>query len=419
MRIKKFLMLITAAALMVATLAMPAMAGGGVSQQISAKSLTDQTCDSSEWHFVITQVATEYLAPASIEVEFSGGDTVTVPLGDYTGKTAHYTEVSHLDETVVSATADIYNDWSGQFNLSHGPCGDTPPPPPANGDLTCPGEYSLPVTTRAHGSEGSEILLATVNVDPSAVGETASVTAVAENQSSVHPGNDLVVASGSTSVVLENVERAEGVETPANGTLTLGTTITVTLLMGPDEVFSAGIMLSIVCVPETEVVFPVGSAEAVCEGEIPGYDVTVSASSAIDDIAVVDSADFKFTELEGSYAEGQSRTEFVAANQVTGPLLLLYRSEPIQLVDLPSVLDCEEQEETTTTTAPKVEDTSTTAPPTTKASTATTTPVQNGDFGDGPSEGSSLAGLIALITGLFGAATAGIIYRSRLSRQAS
>jgi outer membrane biosynthesis protein TonB len=96
---------------------------------ITAKALTDHECNSTEWHFVITQVEPEANAPASIEVEWANGNTETVPLDKFTGKTAHYRTTSNLNSTVVSATAVIYNGWSGQFNLSHGPCG-TPSPTP-------------------------------------------------------------------------------------------------------------------------------------------------------------------------------------------------------------------------------------------------------------------------------------------------
>lgn len=35
---------------------------------------------------------------------------------------AHYTTTSDLDSAVTYATAEIYNGWDGQFNLSHDPC---------------------------------------------------------------------------------------------------------------------------------------------------------------------------------------------------------------------------------------------------------------------------------------------------------
>jgi hypothetical protein len=96
---------------------------------ISAKALTSHECDSTEWHFVITQIATAGDAPASITVTWSNGDSEVVPLAKYTGKTAHYVTTSNLDSTVVSATATIYDGWTGQFNLSHGPCGGPTTPP--------------------------------------------------------------------------------------------------------------------------------------------------------------------------------------------------------------------------------------------------------------------------------------------------
>ena len=103
-----------------------APAGAQPMKDISAKALTDHGCDSSEWHFVITQIESEDLAPASIFVSWANGASENVPLDKVTGGTGHYATTSNLDSTVVSATAVIYAEWGGQFNLSHGPCGDPP-----------------------------------------------------------------------------------------------------------------------------------------------------------------------------------------------------------------------------------------------------------------------------------------------------
>jgi hypothetical protein len=110
--------------------------GGGTiahaeTREISAKALIDHECDATEWHFVINQVDTAANAPASIFVTWANGATEDVPLDKYTGKVAHYVTTANLDSTVVSATADIYAGWSGQFNLSHGPCGPSPSPTPS------------------------------------------------------------------------------------------------------------------------------------------------------------------------------------------------------------------------------------------------------------------------------------------------
>lgn len=89
---------------------------------ISAKALNGYDCNDSEWHFVITRVASEELAPATIKVIWANGNTETVSLDRVSGRVAHYVTTSSLDSTVSSATAFIYTDWAGQFNLSHGPC---------------------------------------------------------------------------------------------------------------------------------------------------------------------------------------------------------------------------------------------------------------------------------------------------------
>ena len=101
---------------------------GGVAQAwdtktISAHALIDHDCDDTQWHFVITQVDTEADAPATIHVTWANGNSDDVTLGKFTGGVAHYSTTANLDSTVVSATAVIYAGWSGQFNLSSGPCG--------------------------------------------------------------------------------------------------------------------------------------------------------------------------------------------------------------------------------------------------------------------------------------------------------
>jgi hypothetical protein len=96
---------------------------------ISAKALNDHGCSSSEWAFVINQINAEANAPASITVQWANGATEVVPLTMFTGKVGHYVTTSNLDSTVVSATTEIYAGWSGQFNLSHGPCGGSSPSP--------------------------------------------------------------------------------------------------------------------------------------------------------------------------------------------------------------------------------------------------------------------------------------------------
>ncbi len=124
-RISGFLSLILGLSLVVMSF-IPASASG--MQTIWAKALNDHECNDSEWHFVITQVSEESLAPGSINVSWANGAGETVPLDKFTGGTAHYSTSSNLGSTVTSASAEIYSEWSGQFNLSHGPCNSNATP---------------------------------------------------------------------------------------------------------------------------------------------------------------------------------------------------------------------------------------------------------------------------------------------------
>lgn len=121
------------------------------------------------------------------------------------------------------------------------------PPAAASAQTSTQYQEVIPVTTIQRGNPGSEIQLGERNIEDQYVGMTCTVTAVAENQSSVHPNNDLIIRSGMSSVTLENVEREANGLTTANGSLTLSDTATLSLRFGEDGVFSAGITINLVC----------------------------------------------------------------------------------------------------------------------------------------------------------------------------
>lgn len=78
---------------------------------------------SDRWFFVLNQFGGR-AAPASIHVVWTDGSQEDVPLMKDTPATiAQYATSEHLGFTVESATANVPADWSGQFNLSEGPCG--------------------------------------------------------------------------------------------------------------------------------------------------------------------------------------------------------------------------------------------------------------------------------------------------------
>ncbi len=118
---KKFLKV----AIVVATLAivvLPALADDGL-VTIYAGAMESYDCNNEERHFVITDISEELLAPLSIILDLKDGTQEVVLLTSFTGKVAHYTTFKNLDIGVQSASAEIYEEWEGQFRYSHGPCG--------------------------------------------------------------------------------------------------------------------------------------------------------------------------------------------------------------------------------------------------------------------------------------------------------
>lgn len=69
-------------------------------------------------HFIINQIGDIAHTPASISV-VAGGETYQVLAEAITGGVAHYSVVLPAGVLVTSASAVIYYEWSGQFNLSH------------------------------------------------------------------------------------------------------------------------------------------------------------------------------------------------------------------------------------------------------------------------------------------------------------
>jgi len=114
-------------------------------------------------------------------------------------------------------------------------------------------EFDIPIDTVVRAPFDSYTVLADVETPEELVGSSCVSIAVAANQDSVHVGNDLIIATGDSSVTLADVERAPDVSTPAAGEITLGERVTVTLHMGIDEVFSGGIVIVIGsnCAPPT------------------------------------------------------------------------------------------------------------------------------------------------------------------------
>ncbi|MDH5294666.1 MAG: hypothetical protein OEW91_13360 [Acidimicrobiia bacterium] len=112
----------------------------------------------------------------------------------------------------------------------------------------------IPVDTVVRGAEGEVHRLAEIPTGSEA-GCVADVHAMSANNESVHVGNDLIVSSGGASVIIPDVESAPGATIEADGTLTLGESITVDVRLGPADpgrpgsVFSGGVTVTIKCRP--------------------------------------------------------------------------------------------------------------------------------------------------------------------------
>lgn len=113
-------------------------------------------------------------------------------------------------------------------------------------------EINIPIDTVLRDIEAGTVVLLTdppVEVASDLVGQECTVVARSENQSSVHPGNDLLVETGDSDVLIQDVEAVPGATVNASRTVVMGSEIAVSLIMGPDEVFSAGITVLVDCAP--------------------------------------------------------------------------------------------------------------------------------------------------------------------------
>lgn len=103
------------------------------------------------------------------------------------------------------------------------------------------------VNMTVYGNEGDVIQVAQAVVDPTLVGATCEGTARTENNASEHPGNDLIIESGTSTGVIPNFEAVAGQITSMTTTLILGETITASIRLGPDGVASEGILIQLSC----------------------------------------------------------------------------------------------------------------------------------------------------------------------------
>ncbi len=103
------------------------------------------------------------------------------------------------------------------------------------------------------GEAGTEVELASTTVAAEQIGSPCTLSVHTENQSSVHPGNDLVIRTGDTTSVIADVEAQPDGGRDLSTQVVLGPDITVGLRFGPDQVSSMGFRLEISCEPTPDV----------------------------------------------------------------------------------------------------------------------------------------------------------------------
>jgi hypothetical protein len=150
-------------------------------------------------------------------------------------------------------------------------------------------------------------VLGAATVPAELVGTSCGVSTRAENNDSVHPGNDVVVSSGTDSVTLVDVEGSSGKVTTASSPLTLGTEVTITLIMGSDGVFSGGAAAFVVvdCTPPTTTTTTSSTSTT-----------TTTTSSTTTTPASTSSTT---TLVSTTTIEGPTTTTFVSTTTIDGP----------------------------------------------------------------------------------------------------
>ena len=112
------------------------------------------------------------------------------------------------------------------------------------------GAFTIPPISVVNGEEGEVHLLWTEPVAADDVGKVCEIVLTRENNESVREGTDLIIESGTTSMVAENVEHDTAPES-FTGTLTLGPTITVSVRLGPEGAYSGGADVVVPTCPAT------------------------------------------------------------------------------------------------------------------------------------------------------------------------
>jgi len=114
-------------------------------------------------------------------------------------------------------------------------------------------EILIEFSGNVFGKAGDVVQVAQVAVDPDLIGASCTSTATVENNSSAHPGNDLIISSGTASVVIADFEREAGKVTAMSTGFELGEVLTASIRLGPHGIASlAGdnLVVASICQPQ-------------------------------------------------------------------------------------------------------------------------------------------------------------------------
>ena len=112
-------------------------------------------------------------------------------------------------------------------------------------------EISVQPDELVFGDPGTVVSVATEQVPTELIGKSCALRVIAENGSSVHVGNTLIVSTGDSRTVIAGVEDSPDGSTIGTAQVTLAETINFELEMGPDGMSSLGFAIGFDC-PEPE-----------------------------------------------------------------------------------------------------------------------------------------------------------------------
>ncbi len=109
--------------------------------------------------------------------------------------------------------------------------------------------FTIELEGVATGSAGETVVLTSQAVPADLVGAACTGTARTQNNSSVYPGNDIIISSDTGSATLPGVEETPGETIEASKSVIMTENITISMQFGPDGATSGGITLTFDCEP--------------------------------------------------------------------------------------------------------------------------------------------------------------------------